>query len=79
MKYHEYQAWFHAFNNAYAALCQLRNYNITPKEALFHAEEAAEVALKKFKEVETPEQPDMSNIDLAELVTKVAGEATKKR
>lgn len=79
MKYPEYQAWFHAFNNAYAALCHLRNYNITPQEALRHAEEAADVALKKFKLVEMPEQPDLSNIDLAGLVNKVTSEATKKR
>lgn len=74
MKYAEYQAWFHTFNTAYAALCRL---NLSPNEVKFYAEEAAEFTLKKFKEVDMPEAPDMSNIDIAGLVNKMASEGIK--
>lgn len=83
MTYAQYQVWFHAFNNAYAALCR----TIKEQEPDHHTlrsirSEAAEVAdfiLKKFEEVKMPEAPDMSGIDLQGLVNKVAQNVIKTK
>lgn len=77
MKYQEYQAWFHTFNNAYSALCHIQG--ITTNEVEIYANRAAEFALEKFKEVKMPETPDLSNIDLAGIFNKVANETIGKK
>jgi hypothetical protein len=76
MKYAEYQIWFHTFNNAYAAL--VHSGNRMAGKALDCAKEAADLVVKKFQEVQTPETPEfkMDGIDLQDLVNTVARNVT---
>ena len=76
MTYQEYQVWFHAFNNAYTALC--RDVSVYRKLTLMdiriEAQEIGDLALNKFKDVKLPETP---NLDLQGLVNSVAQNAVK--
>ena len=78
MKYSEYQVWFHAFNNAVLGLGP-RN-DLTINDVTTRANTVANYCLEKFKEVEMPDAPDLSNlggIDLKGVVEQVAKEAMK--
>jgi hypothetical protein len=79
MTYQEYQVWFHAFNNAYTALCRdiAIARTLTLSEIQREAQDVAKIALNKFKDVELPDTPNMSNIDLQGLVNSVAQNAVK--
>ncbi len=78
MKYAEYQVWFHAFNNAVLGLSRT---DLFISEIIESSDEIANFCLNKFKEVEMPEAPDMSNlgagIDLKGIVEQVAKDAMK--
>jgi hypothetical protein len=80
MKYTEYQVWFHAFNNAILAFAQRPNDN-DMVNVVGCAEYVANHCLKKFREVEVPEAPDVSGtlggFDIKSVVEQVAKEAMK--
>lgn len=76
MKYSEYQVWFHAFNNAISALA--RQESLSVYAMIQGAEQIAEVALKKFKGVEQPQTPDLSNLgDMKTIVDAVVKKAAQ--
>lgn len=78
MKYAEYQVWFHAFNNAISAFG--RREDITPDLGITKAEQIADKALEKFKNVKMPEAPaGLEGIDLQGLVNQVAQKAVQKK
>lgn len=66
--------WFHAFNNAYTALCRAHNLNLTANGILSEAHKVANDALEIFKDVKLPET---TNLDLQGLVDSVAKNAVK--
>ena len=80
MTYAQYQVWFHAFNNAYMALCRMQSPpNLSLVNVRDEAERVAGIALKKFEEVKMPDAPNMDGIDLQGLVNQVAKNVTGKK
>jgi beta-galactosidase GanA len=80
MKYPEFQVYYHAFNSAFAAMCEHNNLwdvNTYLDMAISNSDKVANFVVEKFKTIEgrTPEE---DNTNLASLVTETLNKAMKK-
>jgi hypothetical protein len=80
MKYPEFQVYYHAFNSAFAAMCEhtsIWDVNKYLDIAISDSDKVANFVVEKFKTIEgsTPEQ---DNTNLANLVTETLNKAIKK-
>jgi hypothetical protein len=70
MKYDEYQVWFHAYITGISANVNTLQEN-RPDDKIIFAERVANKALEVYKNVEKPKMPDLSDVNLDNIVSSV--------